>query len=364
MTSEPPARLDSQPPLAAPSGPTEPTEPTEPNGPTALNGPDHLLPGVALAFAAAGVALAVNRALPTLSALLLAILLGVAMANTVGVPSWSVAGLAVAARRGLRVGIVLLGLQLSLVDIAGLGWGMVGVVVLVVGGGILGAEVFGRALGVAPALRLLIACGFSICGAAAVAAVEGVVDDKEREDAVTALALVVVFGTLMIAVVPVASGALGLGDRVGGLWAGAAIHEVAQVVAAAGIIGSGALQVGVVVKLARVLMLAPVIAGIGLVRRRRGAPEGDGGTRPPLVPLFVVGFLAAALVRTVGVLPAPALEGLQIAQAGLLAAAMFALGTGVRVAQLRTVGGRAVLLGVLATGWVAALALGGVLLAS
>ena len=304
-----------------------------------------------------------NRVLPTLSALLLAILIGVALANTVGVPSACADGLAVAARRGLRLGIVLLGLQLSLVDIAGLGWGMVGVVVLVVGGGILGSELIGRALGVAPALRLLIACGFSICGAAAVAAVEGVIDDKDREDTVTALALVVLFGTLMIAAVPVVSGAMGLGERAGGLWAGAAIHEVAQVVAAAGIVGSGALQVGVVVKLARVLMLAPVIAGIGLVRRRRGVTQVDGAARPPLVPLFVAGFLAAVLFRTLGVLPASALDALQVTQAALLAAAMFALGTGVRAAQLRTVGGRAVLLGVLSTGWVASLALGGVLLA-
>lgn len=318
-------------------------------------------PGLGLALAAALLALGINLLVPVLSALLLAILLGAGLGSTVGVPAACAPGTAVAAKRLLRIGIVLLGLQLSLTDIAGLGWGSAVVVVLVVAGGIVGTELIGRALGVKPALRLLIGCGFSICGAAAVAAVDDVIEDKDEEDAVTALALVVLFGTLMIGIVPVVGGLLGLDETTHGLWAGASIHEVAQVVAAAGIIGSAALKVGVIVKLARVLMLAPVIAGINLVQRRRQR-VGAGGTgrRPPIVPLFVAGFLAMAIVRTVGVLPPGVLDVLRLAQTVLLAAAMFALGTGVRLAELRAVGGRPVLLGAAATVWVAAIALVGV----
>lgn len=335
-----------------------------------MDGIRRLVPGLALALGAAGVALAVNLALPMMSALLVAILLGVLLANTAGVPRQAQPGMAVAAKRLLRIGIVLLGLQLSLRDIAGLGAGMIAVVIAVVGLGLVGTLAIGRALGVRSGLTMLIAAGFSICGAAAVAAVEGVIEDKDEEDVATAIALVVLFGTLMIAIVPAAGAAVGLSERTHGLWAGGSIHEVAQVVAAAGIIGPAALKVGVVVKLARVLMLAPVIAGINLWQRRAASFAAAGrattgaGTLPPIVPLFVAGFLVMAVLRTTGWLPPAVLDPVKLVQTVLLSAAMFALGTGVRIAQLRQVGGRPVLLGVASTALVATTAFVGVLLAA
>ena len=325
-------------------------------------------PGLALALGVALLAYALNRLVPTLSALLVAILAGVILTNLVRMPAATAPGLAVASKRLLRVGIVLLGLQVSLRDIAGLGVGMIGVVLAVVVGGLLAAELGGRMLGIRPAQRSLIGAGFSICGAAAVAGVEGVIDDKQEEDVVTALALVVLFGTLMIPLVPVLVAAFGLGEHAGGLWAGASIHEVAQVVAAAGIIGGSALKVGVVVKLARVLMLAPVAVRFGWRMRRHAAGRaetgrvGQGQTLPPIVPLFVVGFLAAVVLRTLGVVPAPALDVLKILQTILLAAAMFALGCGVRFATLRTVGGRPFVLATIVTVVVGLIGLGGVVL--
>lgn len=325
-------------------------------------------PGLALALTVALAALGLNTLVPTLSALLVAILVGVVLTNLVQMPEATAPGLAVAAKTLLRAGIVLLGLQVSLLDIAGLGAGMIGVVLAVVVGGLLVAEFGGRMLGIRPAQRSLIGAGFSICGAAAVAGVEGVIDDKQDEDVVTALALVVLFGTLMIPLLPLLVALLGLGAHVGGLWAGASIHEVAQVVAAAGIIGGGALEGAVVVKLARVLMLAPVAVWFGWQMRRRAgcAAAPGGGAReqrlPPIVPLFVVGFLLAVLVRTVGVLPSPTLDALKVVQTVLLAAAMFALGCGVRIATLKTVGGRPVVLATLTTLAVGLIGWGGVTL--
>lgn len=316
-------------------------------------------PGLGLALAAAGAALLVQRVLPTVSPLLVAIVLGVTLANAWTVPQALAPGLNVAARRLLRLGIVALGLQLALGDILALGPGMVLVVVLIVGLGLGGTLVIGRALGVPPMQRLLIACGFSICGAAAVAAVDGAVD-AEEEDVASAIALVVVFGTAMIALAPAVLGTLDLTPRQAGLIAGGSIHEVAQVVAAGGIIGGGALAAAVVVKLARVLMLAPVILVIGLLRR--GGTARVEGRRPPLVPLFVAGFLAAALARTLLPLGPAVLEGGAVAQSVLLCAAMFALGCGVRIDTLRRVGGRPVVLGALSTLWVFGLAATGVLL--
>ncbi len=325
-------------------------------------------------------ALGINSLVPPLSALLMAILMGMLTANTVGVPSVAVSGLAVAGKRLLRIGIVLLGLQLSLTDIAGLGAGVIAVLVTVVAGGLAGTLLIGHTLRVPMPQRLLIGAGFSICGAAAVAALDGVVDGADEEDVATAIALVVLFGSVMIAVVPLLGTALELAERTSGLWAGASIHEVAQVVAAAGIIGPTALKVGVVVKLARVLMLAPVIAGLGIARRRLATSRVRSSTshdevhaagrapaaarRPPIMPLFVSGFLAMVVLRTTGVLPAQVLDDLKLLQTALLSAAMFALGTGVRLAKLRAVGIRPVLLGVSSTALVTVIGLGGAVLAA
>lgn len=319
-----------------------------------------LLPGVAVATVATAIAMGIGRLLPTVSPLLIAIVLGAVAANAAHLPTALRPGLTFSSKKLLRVGIALLGFQLMLSDIVGLGWGMIAVVVAIVTLGITGTMAMGKLLGLSWTQRLLIACGFSICGAAATAAVDGVVD-AEEEEVLTAVALVVIFGTLMIPVVPLLSRALGLDDHEAGMWAGGSIHEVAQVIAAGGAIGGGALAVAAVVKLARVVMLAPVMAVVGLQQRRRsdGATE---GTRPPLVPLFVVAFLACAAVRSTGLLPDGVLTAAKVAQTALLTAAMFALGTGVHVATIRKVGARPLALAALSTVWVAAIALTGVLL--
>lgn len=217
-------------------------------------------------------------------------------------------------------------------------------------------------LKVAPGQRLLIACGFSICGAAAVAAVDGVADVDEEEVA-SSVALVVLFGTAMIPVIPLLSRLAGLSEHQAGLWAGGSIHEVAQVVAAGGLVSAGALATAVVVKLARVLMLAPVLTLLAIRRRRSHGGGRAGAHRPPLVPLFVVAFLACAVLRTTGRVPSWALSGAHVAQTALLTAAMFALGCGVHVASLRRLGGRPLALAFLSPVVVATIALAGALLA-
>lgn len=341
-----------------PSGPSGTAAPTPERPSTSI------LPGLALALGVAVVSMLVAPFLPGVSALIFAILAGVVLANLVPLPQATAPGLAIASKKLLRAGIVLLGLQVALGDLASLGIGMLAVVVVVVGAGILGTVLLGRVLGVGRRLTLLIACGFSICGAAAVAAAAGVTDpdDEHEEDTVTAVALVVLCGSLMIALVPAAAALMGLDGETAGLWAGASIHEVAQVVAAGGAIGGGAaLTVAVIVKLARVLMLAPVMAVLSMQQRRHGAKDGK---QPPLVQLFVVVFLVMVLVRSFVPIPEPALEAGSLLQTLLLAAAMFALGTGVKLSLLRKVGLRPFLLAALSTALVASVALGGVLLAA
>ena len=315
-------------------------------------------PGLVLSLLAATMALLVARVAPAVSPLLVAIVLGILATNIRPLPDRLSPGLAVASKRLLRMGIVLLGLQLVLADIAALGVRMVVAVALIVAFGFAGTLMAGRALGVPPMQRLLVAAGFSICGAAAVAAVDGVVEADE-EDVASAIALVVLFGTAMIALGPALTGLLDLSTRRQGLVIGGAVHEVAQVVAAGGIIGHAALAAAVTVKLARVAMLAPMIMVIGARRRHRLAAAAT-TSNPPLVPLFVAGFLAAAVVRTAVPLDDGVISAARMLQTVLLAAAMFALGTGVKAPVLRKLGGRPLALGALSTAWLFVLAVGAV----
>lgn len=326
-------------------------------------------PGLGLCAAAVIIALVINHVVPPFSALLVAIVLGVLVRNLLPLHPALEPGITFAAKRLLRLGVVLLGLQLSVTEIARLGAGMIVVVVAVVTGGIVVSLLVGRMLGMSLSQRLLIGSGFSICGAAAVAAIDGVTD-AEEEDVVTGVALVVIFGTLMIPIMPLAASGLGLGELASGEWIGSSVHEVAQVVAASGAVGAGALGVAVVVKLARVLMLAPVMAVISWHRRRQTAaaaasPEGQTpvtGKQPPIVPLFVVGFIAMVALRSVDIVPSAVLSGVSVVQTGLLAAAMFGLGCGVRLSLIKRVGARPFILAAIVTVFVATLALAGVAL--
>lgn len=320
-----------------------------------------LLPGILGCAVAGALAMFGPHLIPTVGPLLWAILLGAILTNIVTLPDVMQPGIGFVGKKVLRAGIVLLGLQLSLGDILGLGWVMLLAVVAIVGIGMATGILAGRALGLSTKQSLLIASGFSICGAAAVAGADGVLNAKEEETA-TAIGLVVLFGSLMIPIVPLITSAAGLEPHAAALFAGGSIHEVAQVVAAAGIIGGGALGTAVLVKLARVVMLAPVMAGLSLWARRSGVGDGS-GKRPPIVPLFVVGFLVMMVVATLKIVPAEWLPTIKWIQTYLLACAMFALGLGVKIKKLIQVGPKPLVLGIINTVVVGLVAWGGMLLA-
>ncbi|MEU6039067.1 putative sulfate exporter family transporter [Actinomadura sp. NPDC047616] len=306
-------------------------------------------PGVAVAVAGAAAAMVVNWSVPALSALTVAVLLGVLLGGVL--PTATSDGLQWATRKFLRVGVVLLGLQLSVSEVLRLGPGMLAVVVITVGTGFAGTIALGRLVGVSRGLALMVATGFSICGASAIVAMDGVTR-SDKKDVATAVTLVTIYGSAAIALVPfLGTRVLGLDDQSLGMWAGLSVHEVAQVVAAASPAGAAAVGTAVIVKLTRVVLLAPMVAGMGMVERR--GTEG----RPPVVPLFVVGFLVMLAVRSTGAVPGSALAVAKEASTVLLAAAMFGLGSAVRVRALVKTGRRGLLLGALSTVLVGAVSL-------
>jgi len=363
------------PPLAA-AGPAVP----EPTGQAAL------APGLLVVVAATAAAFVVARLVPALNEATVAVVLGAVVTN-VGVHRRPLRpGTAWAARRLLRIAVVLLGLQLALPQLARLGFGGLAVVLVTVAVTFAGTRLLGRLVGLPPARSLLVATGFSICGASAVAAMAPVADGDE-EDTAVAIALVTLCGSLAILVLPLLRVPLGLDVPAFGSWVGASVHDVGQTVATAGRV-PGALTGAVVVKLTRVVLLAPLVAGVSLARRRGTRQAGRigvggtrvggtgadgtradgtradgtrvGGKRPPVMPLFVAGFLAAVLVVSTGLVPGSVLDGAKTVQQVLLAAALFGLGTGIDVARLVRTGARSLVVGLGSWLLVAGVAYGGV----
>lgn len=326
-----------------------------------------LAPGIALTMAGTAAAMVAHHVVPQVGVLTWAVALGAFVANLNLLPDAASEGLRFATRKLLRVGVVLLGFSLSLGAIASLGVPVVALVVVTLFSTLLLTTWLGLKMGLGRPRSLLIATGFSICGASAIAGMERTAE-AEEEDVAVAIAMVTVCGSVAMVLLPLLQGPFGLTDVQLGAWAGASVHEVGQVVAAASPAGAAAVAVAMVVKLTRVLLLAPVVAGVSLLRRRELAGK-SGGTvdtaarpLPPLVPLFIVGFLLCSLARTTGLLPDALLGSIAHVQTFALGAALFGLGTGVKVSCLFRNSGPALLLSTISTLMVAGVSLVGVLI--
>jgi uncharacterized integral membrane protein (TIGR00698 family) len=280
----------------------------------------------------------------------MAVVLGVLAANLPGAGVWTAGrarpGLDFAGKHLMRGGIVLLGLKVSIMDVLGLGWLALVAIVAVVAASFGGTYLISRLFRLPPVTSLLVATGFSICGASAIGAMAAVRRIR-HVDTVLPVALVTLCGTLAIGVLPLLVHPLQLSAPVFGAWTGASVHDVGQVVATAQTAGTAALGIAVVVKLTRVLLLAPVTALAGAHHRFAPAPgngaDGEETRLPPVVPLFVFGFVAMVGLRSTGWLAPGWLEAGAVLQDILLGAALFGLGSAVRIRTLLHTGGRALL---------------------
>jgi uncharacterized integral membrane protein (TIGR00698 family) len=284
-------------------------------------------PGVLLTAAIAAVSFALRQvhALSMLSPLILAIVIGAAFNNLVGTPAWAKAGSAFSMRRILRLGIILLGLWLTAAQVAQVGVGGVAIIAATLVATFVFTKQVGRLLRVDPKLAELIAAGTSICGASAVIATNTVTRASD-EDAAYAVACVTVFGSLAMVLYPFAPALLHLSPRAFGLWTGASIHEIAQVVAAAYQAGPKALEFGTVAKLTRVMMLAPLVLSLGALAARRAKASGEGNTAKPPLPWFVLGFIALVAINSLWPVPAAIMPKVKDATTFLLAMALAAMG--------------------------------------
>jgi uncharacterized integral membrane protein (TIGR00698 family) len=210
----------------------------------------------------------------------------------------------------------------------------------------------GKRLGLSHGLSLLVATGFSICGASAIAAMRPV-SDADDDEMAYAIALVTICGTLAIFLLPATGDLIGFTGAQFGSWVGASVHDVAQTVATAASGDQQAQNAAIIVKLTRVILLAPLVAGVSFARRRKLASSraaGENATAiatklPPLVPVFVVGFLLAISLNSFIEIPQTVLSDIKWIEKSLLASALVGLGAGVNLRKLRKIGTRPLALG-------------------
>lgn len=360
----------------------------------------NILPGIAVMLVIAGISYLVNQQIHLVSSMLVAILLGVAMRNLGIIHPTLEPGLRFSAKTILRVGVVLLGLKLSIPQILALGFGPIIVIIATVSATFCATIALGKLLRIAHTTTILTATGTSICGAAAVAGMTSVVKRRGDKDedidsaAATAIASVTLFGTLGLAIFPLIAHSIGLTMEQTGVWLGAAIHEVGQVVASAGIAGENLshvqaeqlMNIATVTKLGRVATLAVLVTLMGILEQRNlakysdkqiirgqvqnavsGMPveHNDSKSRPPILPLFVAGFLCMVLFRSVlewgtgkpvGNIKL-IIEYIDMLATFLLTIAMGAMGAGVNLKTIMKSGLKSLSLGLMAATLAALVAL-------
>ena len=285
-----------------------------------------------------------------IEALVLAILLGTAI-RTIWSPGepW-LPGINFSARLLLEIAVVLLGTSVSAATILKVGPAMMGAVVLIVAAAIVISFAIGRMLGLPGKMAMLIACGNSICGNSAIAAVAPVID-ADPDDVAAAIAFTAVLGVVVVLCLPLLGVAIGFSEVQYGALSGLTVYAVPQVIAAAAPLGATAVKIGTLVKLLRVLMLGPVCIILAVIaprffdRSQKGQAQGDGRARvvrPTLrqaVPWFIVGFLAMVAARSFALIPEAALSPIGTLATLLTVLSMAALGLGVDVRTVARAGG-------------------------
>ena len=330
------------------------------------------LPGIALCAGVSLVASALEigeRAVfgrAWLEPLVLAILLGAAI-RTAWVPGRAFRpGIGVSAKLLLEIAVVLLGASVSFATVMAAGPELLVGIVGVVTFAIPFSFAVGRILGLRTRLALLVACGNSICGNSAIAAVAPVIG-ADSDDVASSIAFTAVLGVAVVLILPLLVSLAGLSNAEYGVLAGLTVYAVPQVLAATAPVSALSVQVGTLVKLMRVLMLGPVVLVLSLLESKmreevdEPAPMVTAGDRPKsrrlavhrLVPWFIVGFVVLAVLRSTGLIPAALLPPMASAASLLTVLSMAALGLGVDVRTVAQAGPKvtaAVILSLLALG--------------
>ncbi|RKS87403.1 putative integral membrane protein (TIGR00698 family) [Orbus hercynius] len=290
-----------------------------------------------------------------LSAIVLAIIIGLIIGNTV-YPQLSracQAGVDLCKGKILRIAIVLFGIKLTFQDIALIGYQGVLIDILMVSLTFLLTVIIGiKLFHIDQDSAILIGSGCSICGAAAVIATESTINTT-AEKVTIAVAVVVVFGTLSMFIYPIIYAYLvqiwPVSQSQFGIYIGSTIHEVAQVVGAGDAIGKAAVNTAVISKMIRVLLLAPFLLILSTYLRHK--QQGNQQKSKLIIPWFAVGFLIMACINSLGFLPAELVNIIIVIDNVLLTMAMAALGLTSHYSAFKKAGIKPLLLGLVIFIW-------------
>ena len=279
------------------------------------------------------------------SPLIVGIVLGMLYANSLRnrLPETWVPGIRFCTKQVLRWGIVLYGFRLTLAQVAAVGVPAVVVDLIVVTVTILGGVLLGRLLKIDRDTALMTSTGSAICGAAAVLGAEPVVKCEGYKTAI-AVSTVVIFGTLSMFLYPVLyrHGIVSLTPEQMGIYTGATLHEVAHVVGAGNAMNGEISDAAIIVKMIRVMMLAPVLLVMSLLLARR--TKGGAGRAKVTIPWFAFGFLAVIGFNSLDLLPEAAVAGINSFDTFLLTMAMTALGAETSIEKFKRAGAKPFLL--------------------
>ena len=305
--------------------------------------PARLAPGLLLTLAVtAGAFVVVEVEMlvigqPIIEALVAAILLGMLVRSVRARPASADAGVRFASREVLEVAVCLLGVSVDLPLLLAAGPALAAGIVLLVVLGLSTSYAIGRWIGLAQKHAVLVACGNSICGNSAIAAVAPVID-ADPEQVASSIAFTAVLGVLVVLALPLLVPLLEISFYQYGVLAGLTVYAVPQVLAATFPVSALSVQVGTVVKLVRVLMLGPVVLFFALVYRRQRREAVARARLTQFVPWFIIGFLALAALRSLGVLPQAIVAPTAAASGWLTIVAMAALGLDCDVRQIARAG--------------------------
>ncbi|MFD1362889.1 YeiH family protein [Lentibacillus salinarum] len=275
--------------------------------------------------------------LSIMGSLVIAILIGIAWRATLGLPDSVTPGVTFSSKKLLRVGIILLGMRLNMVDIYEAGWRVFTIATLNLAFALIVVYLISRWMGVDKKLGILTASGTAICGAAAIVAIAPQVKAKDDETAV-GVATIAVLGTLFTLVYTFLYSLFDLSQNGFGIFAGGTLHEIAHVVAAAAAGGDAAVDIAVIVKLTRVALLVPVVLVIGYLFQKKDDETARNTFSWSMVPWFIFGFLAVSGINSLGIIPANIADQIVNLAYLLLAMAMAGIGLGVDIGTFRRLG--------------------------
>lgn len=271
---------------------------------------------------------------------MIGIILGIIYGNTLGLQPVLMPGVNFGGKQFLEAAVVIVGFRMNFTDLAGIGLPAMAAVLVTVPGVLMLALLLGRIFRITGNLPLLLGVGTAICGSSAIAAVSPIVRAKQEESAVS-ISAINILSAIGVLVFSWLSYVLPLDDIAYGIWSGLSMQAVPTAIAAAGARGDLALESGTLVKMARVAMLVPVSVLISIIASRPRPGQAKRARFAVSMPLFIVLFLVAGVVSTLGVVPPEGLGFLVELSTVMLVVAMTAIGMSVNFAALKRSAGTA-----------------------